>query len=177
METQQTQKVLTAAQRLERLEMIVDNMDRTIGNLAKSWEAVRVATTLLGRKVDAVVTLSDKNLPINDVSVSQFMENKSVQELKDQVDQFKEKGNFIVSETIETDSFLVARETNTETGIVSNPRLQCPLIDLAESIQGPLLGKKVGDRVCYEEAPLFEVEILEIYKIVPVSKNETNVVQ
>ena len=94
------EETLTAAQRLARLEDSVYTLDQAIGGLSQVLDVVRHATRLLGRKLDAVVTLSEQNIAITNDSINFQMEEQTIQEMKDMITEFKTKGTLVDSETI-----------------------------------------------------------------------------
>ena len=159
------EETLTAAQRLARLEDSVYTLDQAIGGLSQVLDVVRHATRLLGRKLDAVVTLSEQNIAITNDSINFQMEEQTIQEMKDMIAEFKTKGTLVDSETITPETLVVCRESNADTGKVTKQRLQFPFQDVADEMKPILLGKTVGDILRFDSKP-FDVEILEIYKIV-----------
>ena len=156
---------LTAVQRLARLEDSVYTLDQAIGGLSQVLDVVRHATRLLGRKLDAVVTLGEKNIAITNDSINFQMEEQTIQEMKDMITEFKTKGTLVDSETITPETLVVCRESNADTGKVTKQRLQFPFQDVADEMKPILLGKTVGDILRFDSKP-FDVEILEIYRIV-----------
>lgn len=158
------QEKLTAAQRLERLEQSVFAVDQTLGGISQMADITRHATRLLGRKVEAIVNLSEKGAAITNENINLEMENQNISEMKDLVEEFKTKGTLVTSETVTPDSFLVIRETNSESGKTVQPRLQFPFVDLTDDLKSKLLGQTAGTVLKIKEP--FDTEILEIYKIV-----------
>ncbi len=163
----QQEKPLSATERLARLEHNIFALDNITRNMMRSSEMQKTAITLLGRKVNAIVDLAvAAGVNISEDAIDQKMEENSIKELAEVVEEYKKAGQMIDSEVIDKDSFVVCREINKETGKLVNARLQFPFMDIDEVSQNNLFGKKKGDIVTWSSDDRFEVEILEVYKIV-----------
>lgn len=158
-------KKLNAAQRLESLEKAMVLMDKTIHELYKSIEGLRLAGKTLSNKVDSIISASSQGQQINDDVVNKIMTENNVQELKQRIESLKASGQLVQGEEINDLSLMVLREVDPDTGEVANPRVQIAYQLLAESTKELLKGKKAGDVITMGEDKL-NLEVLEVYNIV-----------
>jgi hypothetical protein len=158
-------KKLNAAQRLESLEKAMVLMDKTIHELYKSVEKLRLAGKTLSNKVDSIISASSQGQQINDDVVNKIMTENNVQELKQRIESLKASGQLVQGEEINELSLMVLREVDPDTGEVANPRVQIAYQLLAESTKELLKGKKAGDVIAMGENK-FNLEVLEVYNIV-----------
>jgi uncharacterized coiled-coil protein SlyX len=158
-------KKLNAAQRLESLEKAMVLMDKTIHELYKSIEGLRLAGKTLSNKVDSIISASSQGQQVNDDVVNKIMTENNVQELKQRIESLKASGQLAQGEEINELSLMVLREVDPDTGEVANPRVQIAYQLLAESTKELLKGKKAGDVIAMGEDKL-NLEVLEVYNIV-----------
>lgn len=158
-------KKLNAAQRLESLEKSMVLLDKTIHELYKSIEGLRLAGKTLSNKVDSIISASSQGQQINDDVVNKIMTENNVQELKQRIESLKASGQLAEGEEINDLSLMVLREVDPDTGEVANPRVQIAYQLLAESTKQLLKGKKPGDVIAMGEDKL-NLEVLEVYNIV-----------
>jgi hypothetical protein len=158
-------KKLNAAQRLESLEKAMVLMDKTIHELYKSIEGLRLAGKTLSNKVDSIISASSQGQQVNDDVVNKIMTENNVQELKQRIESLKASGQLAQGEEINELSLMVLREVDPDTGEVANPRVQIAYQLLAESTKELLKGKKSGDVIAMGEDKL-NLEVLEVYNIV-----------
>lgn len=158
-------KKLNAAQRLESLEKAMVLMDKTIHELYKSIEGLRLAGKTLSNKVDSIISASSQGQQINDDVVNKIMTENNVQELKQRIESLKASGQLAQGEEINDLSLMVLREVDPDTGEVANPRVQIAYQLLAEPTKELLKGKKAGDVIAMGEDKL-NLEVLEVYNIV-----------
>lgn len=164
MDTNNTNEVKrTATQRIEDLEGAVVSMYQTGNNMARDVLTLKEAIKLMGNKVDAIVKVVNKQLPLTDENIAQAMIDNNVEELKGKVTDYIDRGSLVSSETIQEDSFVVGRELNEE-GKAVNPRIQFSFGALTKELQEKMLGSKVGDLLDLEEGKL-RFEVTEIYQI------------
>jgi uncharacterized coiled-coil protein SlyX len=156
---------LTASQRLEGLEQAFALTDQTLGNLSMNLQTAINALTLLSKKLEAVIRISNAGKQISSASVAEEIIDMNAEELKEKVDDLKKKGIAVDGDVIQENSFIVGRELNPETKVVSNKRMQFPLFGLKQEKKGLLLGKKAGDIVTLEEGRNL-LEITEVYNII-----------
>lgn len=158
-------KKLNAAQRLEALEKAMVLVDKTIHELFKSVEGLRLAGKTLNNKVDSIISASSQGQQINDDVVNKIMTENNVQELKDRIEALKNSGQLSEGAEIGEMSLMVLREVDPDTNEVVNPRIQIAYQLLADSTKDLIKGKKAGDIVSMGEDKL-NLEVLEVYEIV-----------
>lgn len=160
MSNEKNEKKLNASQRLETLEVNMQEVSMFLNNLARDNQILREAVKLLGNKADAI----QKSAGITDDQVAALMIENNANELKEKVDGFLTQGVLKSSETVDQQSFLVGKEVDDE-GKVVNKRIQFAVGALQPELQSKLIGAKAGDLVQFTEGTL-KLEISEIYAIV-----------
>jgi hypothetical protein len=158
-------KKLNAAQRLESIEKSLVLVDKTIHELYKSIEGLRLAGKSLSNKVDSIIAASSAGQQINDDVINKIMTENNVSELKQRIESLKASGQLVEGEEINDLSLMVLREVDPDTGEVANPRIQIAFQLLAETTKNLIRGKKAGDVVAMGEDKL-SLEVLEVYNIV-----------
>ena len=164
-------KKLNAAQRLEALEKAMVLVDKTIHELFKSIEGLRLAGKTLNNKVDSIISASSQGQQINDDVVNKIMTENNVNELKDRIEALKTSGQLTEGSEIGDMSLMVLREVDPDTNEVVNPRIQIAYQLLADSTKDLIKGKKAGDIVSMGEDKL-NLEVLEVYEIVVPAQQE-----
>src|SRR5262249_52250098 len=81
-------KKLNASQRLETLEVNVQELLMYLNNMARDMQIIKEAIKLLGNKADAI----QKAAGISDETVAALMIENNINELKDKVDGFVKQG-------------------------------------------------------------------------------------
>jgi FKBP-type peptidyl-prolyl cis-trans isomerase (trigger factor) len=145
----------------------VGEMELILYNIARENEILKDALQLLHEKLDAVITLQNKELPLSDDNINEAVVQMKVNSLKERVDEMLKQGAIKTTDTVGEDSLIVSRELSKE-GKVENPRLQFLVGRLIDELKSKFVGKKVGDLVQGEENKL-DIEIMEIYDLVPVN--------
>jgi hypothetical protein len=158
-------KTLTAAQRLEGLEQAFALTDQTIGNLTMNLQQSINALTLISKKLEAVVRIGNAGKQISSANVAEEISLMNEEELEQKVEDLKSKGVMEAGETIQENSFFVARELDPETKEVRNRRVQYPIFGFKKETKDQLLGKKPGD-VFQLEAGRNLLEIVEVYNLI-----------
>jgi hypothetical protein len=158
-------KKLTAAQRLESIEKAMVLVDKTIHELFKNIENLRLAGKTLSNKVDSIVAASAQGQQINDDIINKIMIENNVQELKERIEKLKASNQILEGSEINDMSLMVLREIDPDTNEVANPRIQIAFQLLADSTKDLLRGKKAGDIIAMGENKL-NLEVLEVYSIV-----------
>lgn len=166
-------KKLNAAQRLESLEKAMVLIDKTIHELYKSVEGLRLAGKTLSNKVDSIISASAQGQQINDDVVNKIMIENNVQELKERIEKLKASNQLVEGSEINDMSLMVLREIDPDTNEVANPRVQIAFQLLADQTKDLLRGKKAGDIIAMGENKL-NLEVLEVYTIVVPEKEATN---
>lgn len=166
-------KKLNAAQRLESLEKAMVLIDKTIHELYKSVEGLRLAGKTLSNKVDSIISASAQGQQINDDVVNKIMIENNVQELKERIERLKSSNQLVEGSEINDLSLMVLREIDPDTNEVANPRVQIAFQLLAEQTKDLLRGKKAGDIIAMGENKL-NLEVLEVYEIVVPEKEASN---
>ena len=156
---------MTASQRLEGLEQAVALSDQALGNVTMNLQTAINALTLLSKRVEAMIRLSNKGHPTTSENVSAEIVEINVEELSEKVEELKNKGVAILGDAIQENSFVVGRELSPETKNVVNKRMQFPVFGLKKKTKELLLGKKAGDIVTLEEGRNL-LEVTEVYNIV-----------
>lgn len=155
-----SEQALATARRVGEIELIVYNLSR-------ENEILKDALQLLHEKLDAVISLQNKGLPLLDENINEAVVEMKVNELKQRVDTMLQNGTITTSEVVGEDSLIVSRELNKQ-GVVENPRLQFLVGRLVDELKGKFVGKRAGDLVVGEDSKL-DIEIMEIYDLVPQS--------
>lgn len=153
-----TEQSLVTARRVGEMELI-------LYNIARENEILKDALQLLHEKLDAVITLQNKGLPLNDDNINEAVVEMKENSLKERVTEMLQQGSIVPVETVGEDSLIVSRELNKE-GKVENPRLQFLVGRLVDELKSKFVGKKVGELIQGEENKL-NIEIMEIYDLVP----------
>jgi hypothetical protein len=166
-------KKLNAAQRLESLEKAMVLIDKTIHELYKSVEGLRLAGKTLSNKVDSIISASAQGQQINDDVVNKIMIENNVQELKERIEKLKASNQLVEGSEINDLSLMVLREIDPDTNEVANPRVQIAFQLLADQTKDLLRGKKAGDIIAMGENKL-NLEVLEVYTIVVPEKEAVN---
>lgn len=163
-------KKLNAAQRLESLEQAMVLIDKTVHELYKSIESLRLAGKTLSNKVDSIISASSQGQQINDDIINKIMIENNVQELKERIEKLKASNQIQDGAEIGDMSLMVLREIDPDTNEVANPRIQIAFQLLADQTKDLLRGKKAGDMIAMGEDKL-NLEVLEVYTIlVPENK-------
>src|SRR4051812_43627604 len=119
-------KKLNASQRLETLEVNVQEIAMYANNMNRDIQMIKEAIKLLGNKTDAV----QKGAGVTDETVVSLMIENNVKELKGKVEAFVNQGVLKASEAIDENSFVVVKELNDD-GTVANKRAQFAVAALA----------------------------------------------
>lgn len=143
----------------------VGEMELILYNIARENEILKDALQLLHEKLDAVISLQNNGLPLNDTNINETVIKMKENSLKEKIDEALKAGSITTADVISDDSLVVSRELNKE-GRVENPRLQFIVGRLVDELKSKFVGKKVGDLVQGEENKL-DIEIMEIYDLVP----------
>lgn len=143
----------------------VGEMELILYNIARENEILKDALQLLHEKLDAVITLQNRELPLSDANINEAVVEMKVNSLKERVEEMLQQGSIKPVDVVGEDSLIVSRELNKE-GKVENPRLQFLVGRLIDELKSKFVGKKVGDLVQGEENKL-DIEIMEVYDLVP----------
>lgn len=155
-----TEQSLITARRVGEMELI-------LYNIARENEILKDALQLLHEKLDAVITLQNRGLPLNDDNINEAVVEMKENSLKERVTEMLQQGSIEPVDTVGEDSLIVSRELSKE-GKVENPRLQFLVGRLVDELRSKFVGKKVGDLIQGEENKL-DIEIMEIYNLIPKS--------
>ena len=153
-----TEQSLVTARRVGEMELI-------LYNIARENEILKDALQLLHEKLDAVITLQNKGLPLNDDNINEAVVEMKENSLKERVTEMLQQGSIVPVDTVGEDSLIVSRELNKE-GKVENPRLQFLVGRLVDELKSKFVGRKIGELIQGEENKL-NIEIMEIYDLVP----------
>lgn len=153
-----TEQSMATARRVGEMELI-------LYNIARENEILKDALQLLHEKLDAVITLQNKGLPLNDSNINEAVVEMKENSLKERVTEMLQQGSIKPVEVVGEDSLIVSRELSKE-GKVENPRLQFLVGRLVDELKTKFVGKKVGELIRGEENKL-DIEIMEIYDLVP----------
>lgn len=145
----------------------VGEMELILYNIARENEILKDALQLLHEKLDAVIILQNRGLPLNDGNINEAVVEMKENSLKERVTEMLNQGSIKPTEVVGEDSLIVSRELSKE-GKVENPRLQFLVGRLVDELKVKFVGKKVGDLIEGEENKL-NIEIMEIYDLVPVN--------
>lgn len=143
----------------------VGEMELILYNIARENEILKDALQLLHEKLDAVITLQNRGLPLNDDNINEAVVEMKENSLKERVTEMLRQGNIVSVNVVGEDSLIVSRELSKE-GKVENPRLQFLVGRLNGQLKSKFVGKKVGELIQGEENKL-NIEIMEIYDLVP----------
>lgn len=152
-----SEQVLGTARRVGEMELI-------LYNIARENEILKDALQLLHEKLDAVITLQNRELPLTDGNINEAVVEMKINSLKEKVDELLRQGTIKPVDVVGDDSLIVSRELSKE-GKVENPRLQFLVGRLVDDLKSKFLGKKVGDLVPGNDNKL-DIEIMEIYNLV-----------
>jgi hypothetical protein len=153
-----TEQSMATARRVGEMELI-------LYNIARENEILKDALQLLHEKLDAVITLQNRGLPLNDSNINEAVVEMKENSLKERVTEMLQQGSIKPVEVVGEDSLIVSRELSKE-GKVENPRLQFLVGRLVDELKTKFVGKKVGELIQGEENKL-DIEIMEIYDLVP----------
>jgi len=153
-----TEQSMATARRVGEMELI-------LYNIARENEILKDALQLLHEKLDAVITLQNRGLPLNDSNINEAVVEMKENSLKERVTEMLQQGSIRPVEVVGEDSLIVSRELSKE-GKVENPRLQFLVGRLVDELKTKFVGKKVGELIQGEENKL-DIEIMEIYDLVP----------
>jgi hypothetical protein len=143
----------------------VGEMELILYNIARENEILKDALQLLHEKLDAVITLQNRELPLSDVNINEAVVEMKVNSLKERVEEMLRQGAIKPVEVVGEDSLIVSRELSKE-GRVENPRLQFLVGRLVDELKSKFVGKKTGELIEGEDNKL-NIEIMEIYDLVP----------
>jgi hypothetical protein len=163
--SQQPQKQLTAAQKIEQLENAVVSLNQTILNLTRQNQMLQEGLSLLNDKVSSMVAAMDAGLKVNDDTINHISQQRKVEDMKKKVENLLDQGVVKKSEEVTKNSFVVIREIDTSNGKVINPRLQFVTRLLNQDSLAKMLGKKAGESVKFTDDGSVVVEIEEVYEI------------
>jgi phage pi2 protein 07 len=173
------EKILKSKEKLENLSeqtmataRRVGEMELILYNIARENEILKDALQLLHEKLDAVIDLQNKGLPLIDENINEAVVSLKEKAMKDKIDEMLQSGTIKSTETIGEDSLVVSRELNKE-GRVENPRLQFLVGRLIQELKTKFVGKKVGDLIKGDDNKL-DIEIMEIYELVSVPLSGNN---
>jgi hypothetical protein len=130
--------------------------------LATQVENLRLSTMYLKDRLDAVVSLSERESKLSKDDVEQEVISRNIELLKGEVQRALEAGALTKSDIIGHRSFIVAKETEKESGKIIQPRVQVSMMSMPPEVQQDFVGKSVGDIV---EKDSVEIEVQEIYDI------------
>lgn len=151
---------LNASQRLETLEVNVQELLMHLNSLAQDNLMFREFAKLMGSKVAVMQRLAGIS---DDVIAAGMLEN-SINDLKKIVDDFIARGVMVASDVVTETTFVVGKELTAE-GEVTDVRKQFAVGKSNDLVRSKIIGAKVGDLVVFSEDTLnFIVE--EIYEIV-----------
>lgn len=153
-----TEQSMATARRVGEMELI-------LYNIARENEILKDALQLLHEKLDAVITLQNRGLPLNDSNINEAVVEMKENSLKERVTEMLQQGSIRPVEVVGEDSLIVSRELSKK-GKVENPRLQFLVGRLVDELKTKFVGKKVGELIQGEENKL-DIEIMEIYDLVP----------
>ncbi len=143
----------------------VGEMELILYNIARENEILKDALQLLHEKLDAVITLQNRELPLSDVNINEAVVEMKVNSLKERVEEMLRQGAIKPVEVVGEDSLIVSRELSKE-GRVENPRLQFLVGRLVDELKSKFVGKKTGELIEGEDNKL-NIQIMEIYDLVP----------
>ena len=152
-----TEQSMATARRVGEMELI-------LYNIARENEILKDALQLLHEKLDAVITLQNRGLPLNDSNINEAVVEMKENSLKERVTEMLQQGSIKPVEVVGEDSLIVSRELSKE-GKVENPRLKFLVGRLVDELKTKFVGKKVGELIQGEENKL-DIEIMEIYDLV-----------
>lgn len=162
------EKKLNTKERMQKMQEQIQQLHTANVALASSQENMRISVIYLQDKFDALVSLLEEG---NEVNIKKAVDDRVVENninvLKREVQDAVEKGALTSTEVAGPRSFVVAKETNKDTGEIEQPRVQIALTAMPEEIQQDFLGKVVGDVIEKEENI---IEIQEIYDIKDLSQ-------
>lgn len=160
---QQTEVKKTAAQRIDDLEFAVNQVYVMSNNMAADLMLIKDAVKLLGKKVDAMVQIINKNEAMTDENIAKLMVEMNIEELKKKIEALIEKGILVPAEEISQTGFIVGQELDQD-GKVVQPRTQFAVSALQPEIAPKILGKKAGDVIEVSEGKL-SLKVMEVYEI------------
>jgi len=159
--------VVTAAQRIEKLEKSVDQLTQIAHYLNEKITALISANEAINKKMDAIVDVSEKledGEKVNKKVVEEYLVNQKMLDLKNKVDLLIESGVLIPTEYIDNDEIFVVGKEISKDGEIVSPRTQATVSSLNPEIKAAFMSKKVGDLIEFSEDKLsFMVD--EIYAI------------
>lgn len=161
MEQQHTQK--TAVQRIEDAEQNLMYLYDALNNVSRDLLTLREAVKLIGNKLDAVVKSYNTGVPATDETLSKFMVENNILDLKEKVASMVEQGIIFASEAISFKSFVVGQEVDQD-GNIQNPRIQFAVETLSEDAKAKLLGATAGQTIVLQEGK-WSISIQEVYEI------------
>lgn len=155
-----SEQAMVTARRVGEMELI-------LYNIARENEILKDALQLLHEKLDAVITLQNRGLPLIDSNINEAVVEIKENSLKERVNEMLSQGSIKPVDVVGEDSLIVSRELSKE-GKVENPRLQFLVGRLIDELKSKFVGKKVGDLIQGEDNKL-DIEIMEVYDLVPKS--------
>jgi hypothetical protein len=155
-----SEQAMVTARRVGEMELI-------LYNIARENEILKDALQLLHEKLDAVITLQNRGLPLIDSNINEAVVEMKENSLKERVNEMLSQGAIKPVDVVGEDSLIVSRELSKE-GKVENPRLQFLVGRLIDELKSKFVGKKVGDLIQGEDNKL-DIEIMEVYDLVPKS--------
>lgn len=148
------------------LEEKVDKLQAVNLALTTQLENMRISMLYLQDKLDAVIAVSERDgaAYLTQKSVEDEIVSLNIEKLKREVQDAVNKGALIKTEDgiVGHRSFIVAKETNKNTGEVDQPRVQVAMPAMPVEVQQDFIGKVVGD-VIEKEDNLIEIQ--EVYDI------------
>lgn len=153
-----SEQAMVTARRVGEMELI-------LYNIARENEILKDALQLLHEKLDAVITLQNRGLPLIDSNINEAVVEIKENSLKERVNEMLSQGSIKPVDVVGEDSLIVSRELSKE-GKVENPRLQFLVGRLIDELKSKFVGKKVGDLIQGEDNKL-DIEIMEVYDLVP----------
>lgn len=157
---------LNASQRLETLEVNMQEVSMYLNNMARDLQIIKEAIKLLGNKLDAV----QRSAGISNDSVAELMMENNANELKEKVNGFIAQGVLVGSEAASSAGFIVGKELGDD-GKVVNQRVQFAVAGMNPDLQAKVVGAKPGDVITFSEDTL-KLEVTEVYEIVPPKQEE-----
>lgn len=153
----------TAAQRLSNLEDTLVGTLQALGAVDNEQTVIKEGLSLIGSKLDAVVTLLRSGKELSDANIANLMVEGRANKMAEGTQELVQKGVLTTGETVDENSFVIVREVMDD-GSVINPRMQFTVESAKPHLRDKIMGAKILDKITIQEGKA-KLEVLEIYSI------------
>ena len=149
--------------RVEKLESQLELLSQGMLGISHTLENQRLAILSLSQKIEAMVYLAERNEKLDEERIQKRIVEANIEGMKTELEKAKADGHLVDAKVIGTESFVVIRELDKDSGKVVQDRTQIAIKNLPQEISSDFIGKKVGDKI---EKDTVIIEITELYDLV-----------